>query len=135
MKRVIAFSLIIITLLCLSSCAYSSSYKATILITSNELDHCYLSADSIEGRYVFKVKITGGDEGGIRYNASLGEGDVTVSYAYGVGGTALPLFTMKSGESVSDIGGYIEVGKGGTVYIIIETVGKAKDLKVNIDFE
>ena len=133
MKRVIAFSLILLFLLSFSSCVYSSSYKATILITSNELDHCYLSADTIEGRYVFKVKITGGDEGGIRYNASLGEGDVTVSYdAYG---TELPLFTLKSGESVSDVGGYIEVGKGGTVYIIIETVGKAKDLKVNIDFE
>ena len=133
MKRVIAFSLIIITLLCLASCAYYSSYKALILITSNTPNHCYLSADMIEGRYVFKVRITGGEEGGITYNASLGEGDVTVSYdAYG---TQLPLFTLRSGESVSDIGGYIEVGKGGTVYIIIETVGKAKDLKVNIDFE
>ena len=125
MKRIIAFSLILLTLFSLASCVYSSSYKATILITSNKLNHCYLSADSIEGRYVFKVKVSGGDEGGIRYNASLGEGDVTVSYdAYG---TQLPLFTLKSGESVSDIGGYIEVGKGGTVYIIIETVGKAKD--------
>lgn len=133
MKRIIAFSLILLTLFSLASCVYSSSYKATILITSNELNHCYLSADSIEGRYVFKVKVSGGDEGGIRYNASLGEGDVTVSYdAYG---TQLPLFTLKSGESVSDIGGYIEVGRGGTIYIIIETVGKAKDLKVNIDFE
>ena len=133
MKRLIAFSLLIVTLVCLASCVYSSSYRATILITSNEKDHCYLSADSIEGRYVFKVRVTGGDEGGIRYNASLGEGDVTVSYdAYG---TELPLFTLKSGESVADVGGYIEVGKGGTVYIIIETVGKARDLKVNIDFE
>ena len=133
MKITSFFSFFLLFLLSFSSCVYSSSYKATILITSNELDHCYLSADSIEGRYVFKVKITGGDEGGIRYNASLGEGDVTVSYdAYG---TELPLFTLKSGESVSDVGGYIEVGKGGTVYIIIETVGKAKELKVNIDFE
>ena len=132
MKKILSLILIVATLLCLSSCVYSSSYKATILITSNELD---LSADTIEGRYVFKVKITGGEEGGITYNASLGEGDVNVSYAYGAGGTALPLFTLKSGESVSDVGGYIEVGKGGTVYIIIETVGKAKDLKVNVDFE
>lgn len=135
MKRVIAFSLIIVTLLCLASCTYFSSYKAFMLIRSTKTNHCYLSADSFEGRYVFRVKTTGGESGGITYNASLGEGDVTVSYAYGAGGTALPLFTLKSGESVSDIGGYIEVGKGGTVYIIIETVGKAKDLKVNIDFE
>ena len=133
MKRLIAFSLIIVTLLCLSSCVYSNSYNAFMLVTSKAKDHCFLSADSFEGRYVFKVKTTGGESGGITYNASLGEGKVTVSYD--TLGTKLPLFTINSGEQLSDTDGYIEVGKGGTVYIIIETEGKAKDLKINVDFE
>lgn len=133
MKRIIAFSLLIITLLCLASCTYSSSYKALMLITSIENDRCSLRADSIDGRYVFKVRTTGGEEGGITYKASLGEGTVTVSYdAYGV---KEPLFTIRSGESLSDTDGYIEVGRGGKVYIIIETDGKAKDLDLKIDFE
>ena len=131
MKKILFCVLCLAVLLSVTSCMpYVSSYKALIFVRTENGDHGSISFSSLEGRYVMKLKMSGvGQEGSIHCKASLSEGEINVYYdALGVKEL---LFNLKAGESIDERRGYFESGK--TVYIIVETIGSAKEGKVEID--
>lgn len=132
MKKLLALLLIAAMVLGLAGCsAYVSSYRAMLLITSGSgSDRCSLSADSFDGKYVFHLRHNG-KENALSFSASVGEGSVTVSYAVGQDETVL--CTLQSGQAVTDRTDLPENLRRGTIYVIIQTDGKAKDLKVNVN--
>ena len=130
MKRILLCLLCVILVFSVTSCDYVSSYKALMFVREERGDHGSISFSSFEGRYVMKLKMSGvGQEGSIHCKASLEEGEINVYYdALGVKEF---LFNLKAGESIDERRGYFESGK--TVYIIVETIGSAKEGKVEID--
>lgn len=97
---------------------YTSSYSALVMTTKNLKGHCEATFQRLNGTYVFKTKKSSNGEGSIEYAASLEEGELNVYYD--IYGTKELLFTIKAGEEIENVGGYVESGK--TVYIIVETV-------------
>ena len=80
---------------------------------------------------VFKLKKSEiGSEGSISYSVSAEEGEIYLYYdIYGV---KEELAHVKSGESITDVSGYVEGGH--TVYIIIEAAGRAHG-KVSVELD
>ena len=126
MKRIISATLAAVLLLSLmltlGSCGrYISSYKALGLVRSNTSHSCKASFKSLEGELVFKIKKTEvGTEGSIKYSVTVEEGEINLYYD--IFGVKEKLATVKAGESVEDVGGYVEGGY--QVYIIIEAAEK-----------
>lgn len=106
----------------LTACGkYTSSYKATILVTTNHSDEASMSFSTFTGTKVFKVK--SGDDGTVlKCKASLSEGSATVYYDYD--GTKRELCTLNSGEAFNES---IDIEANSTIYIIVETNGKAEE--------
>ena len=124
MKKTISFILLLTLLISLCSCdSYVNSFSALGLIRNQTSHSCMANFYSLEGRLVFKIKKSDvGSEGAISYSVEVEEGEIILSYdIYGV---KEELAHVYGGESVTDVGGYVEGEK--TVYIIIETVGKAR---------
>ena len=132
MKKRMSFALAIILLISLCSCdKYTSSYKAMGLIRNQTSHSCSAQFYSLDGRLVFKVKKSGeGEEGSIHISAEVEEGELYVYYD--IFGVKEELAHLSAGESVNENRGYVESGK--TVYIIIETVGKARG-KVSVELD
>ena len=128
MKRIISATLAAVLLLSLmltlGSCGrYISSYKALGLVRSNTSHSCKASFKSLEGELVFKIKKTEvGTEGSIKYSVTVEEGEINLYYD--IFGVKEKLATVKAGESVEDVGGYVEGGY--QVYIIIEAAEKTR---------
>ncbi len=125
MKKTVSLFLIIFTLFSLCSCSrgYISSYKAVGLVRSNTRHSAEASFASLVGRLVWKLKMTeGSSEGGIGFRAELSEGHIDAYYD--IYGLKEKLFSIDAGQTLEDRTGYIEPGK--SVYIIIETNGKAR---------
>ena len=124
-------SLLTLTPMLLSSCTtYVSSYKAFMLVRSNTSEHSYVSFDELEGTLVFKMKKKTPGEGDIVFNASLGEGKVTVTYD--IFNVESNLFVINGGETKSDHFGYVESSH--RVYIILKTEGKCLNGKFDFTF-
>ena len=124
MKKLISIALTIILLISLCSCdKYTSSFRAVGLVKTNTSHSFETSFYSLDGQLVFKVKKSGkGEEGSIHISAEVEEGEIYVYYdIYGV---KEELAHLSAGESVDENRGYVE--SGNKVYIIIETVGKAR---------
>ena len=130
MKRVFKLFLITLLLVILTSCKYTSSYKAVGLIRTTKENYCYAKFHKLDGTLIFKVRNTQEDEGNIRYYGKLEEGEINVYYD-SLGIKEL-LFTVKAGEEIESKGGYIEEDRN--IYIIIETVEPSKG-KIEINFE
>ncbi len=133
MRKIVCILLIITMLLMFVACSpYISSYSALGLMRSSYGNKCEARFHSLGGRLVFNLRASGdgGDEGDIRYTASLDEGSITVYYD--IWGEKELLFTLSGGESIESHGGYIEEGK--QVYIIIEAEGaKGGSVKIELD--
>lgn len=132
MKKILLWILMLSLLTALCSCdEYVSSYNAIGLVRSQTSHSCETSFYSLEGQLVFKIKKSDrGAEGNIAYSIQVDEGEIDLYYdIYGV---KEELAHVKSGESVDDLGGYVEGGK--TVYIIIEAKEHARG-KVSIELD
>ncbi len=131
MKKLMSFALAIVLLVSLCSCdKYTSSYSALGLIRNQTSHSCSAQFYSLDGQLVFKVKKSDAGEGNISYSISAEEGEIYLYYdIYGV---KEELAHVSAGESVTDAGGYVEGGH--RVYIIIETVGKARG-KVSVELD
>jgi hypothetical protein len=131
-KRFAAVLLSACVLLSLFSC-YESRYSALMLVRSNIGGKVEVRFSSLEGRLAENFRKSEAGEGALSYTASLAEGELSVSYDGG-DGKLLPLFSLKGGESVSAVGGYIEGRRGARISIVIETNGKCKDGRLEIGF-
>lgn len=133
-KRLLSVLLLLATLFSICSCGkYVSSYSATILIRGNVGGEVSVRFDSLKGRLCESFRKDKDGEGALSYSASLEEGSLTVYYAVG-NGDLETLFTLSGGESISDVGGYVEGAKGARIHIVIETDGKCKGGEIGIDF-
>jgi len=132
------FSKILYTFLCISilfslaSC-HVDRYSATMLVRSGIGGTLSVRFGTLNGSLSESFRKDVDGEGALSYTASLGEGSLSVSYE-GADGKMCPLFSLKGGESISDIGGYAEGKKGTRIRILIETDGKCKDGSVKIHF-
>jgi hypothetical protein len=131
-KRFAAVLLSVCVLLSLFSC-YASRYSALMLVRSNIGGKVEVRFSSLNGWLAENFRKSEEGEGALSYTASLAEGELSVSYDGG-DGKLLPLFSLKGGESVSAVGGYIEGRRGARISIVIETNGKCKDGRLEIGF-
>lgn len=134
MKKQLFFALIItivmLLLLPLSSCnKYTSNYNAVAFVHTNTKKNASMSFSSFEGTMVFKLKCESDDEK-IKYSAKLENGSAKVFYD--CNGTKIELFSVNSGDDISDIGGILQKG---TVFIIVEMSGIVKDGSFNFKIE
>ena len=132
MKKALSFIMVLTILFTLCSCnKYISSYKAIGLAQTQTSHSCEASFHSLEGRLVFKLKKSeAGKEGDISYSIQVDEGEIRLYYD--IYDEKQELAHVKSGETVTNRGGYIEGGK--TVYIIIEAIQKSKG-KVSVELD
>lgn len=132
MKKFLLWILILSLMLTFCSCGkYTSSYKAVGLVKMQTSHSCETSFHSLEGRLIFKIERSErGTEGDIAYSVQVDEGEIRLYYdIYGV---KEELACVKAGETVDDVGGYVEAGK--TVYIIIEATEKSRG-KVSVELD
>lgn len=132
-KRIFLTLLCVCTLLSVASCNRIDSYSATMLVRHHMGGKLSVSFSSLNGRLHESFAKQAEGEGAFSYTASLGEGSLSVSYE-DEGGALRPLFSLKGGESVSDVGGYIEGRKGKRIHFLIETDGKCRDGRLEIQF-
>lgn len=123
MKRKILVLIVAVMMgVLLTGCSrYTSSYKATILVTTNHSGEASMSFSTFSGTKVFKIK-SGNDENVLKCHARLSEGSATVYYDYD--GTKRELCTLNSGEEFDES---IEIDSNSTIYIIVETNGTAEE--------
>ncbi len=134
MKRIFSLFLAVIMLFALCACSsYHTSYSATMLLRSEERNHCEVDFGSLAGTLVMDAKVKADPEvdGTIHYEAELREGELSVYYD--INGAKELLFTIKGGEKVDSRGGKVSVGD--KVTFIIETVGTAKNGEIELDFD
>lgn len=86
-----------------------------------------MSLLSFEGSIVFKLKCESEDEK-ITYSAKPEGGSAKVRYD--CNGSKKELFSVDSGEKISDIGGSLQWG---TLYIIVETSATCRDGRFNFE--
>ena len=132
MKKILLWIMILSFLTTLCSCdRYTSSFKAIGLVRSQTSHSCEASFYSLEeGQLVFKIKKSDRSEGNIAYSIQVDEGELRLYYD--IYGTKEELAHVKAGESVDDVGGYVESEK--TVYIIIEAIEKTQG-KVSVELD
>ncbi len=128
MKKFAGIIIAVVTLvLCftLSACGkiYHSNYSSTAMVTTNNSDKASVSFDSFSGTYVMKLQNNGADEVYITYEATLGEGNITVYYDYN--GEKSDLFKIQSNGSVDSKTETFTGNK--TIYVIIESDGKCNE--------
>ncbi len=128
MKKFVSVSLATIALvLCFAFAAcenkYVSRYSATLMVKTNTSNKASVSFDSFSGTYVIKLKNKSADEVSITYEATLGEGNIKVSYDYN--DEKLSLFEIKTGGSIDSKTETFTGNK--TIYIILESDGKCSD--------
>lgn len=117
-------------LLTLSGCnSYTSHYKAVAFVHTNTTKNASMSFSSFEGTMVFKLKCESVDEK-INYSAKLEDGSAKVFYD--CNGTKTELFSVNSGDDISEIGGALQKG---TVYIIVEMSEAGQDGSFNFDIK
>lgn len=108
---------------------YTSSYKAVAFAHTNTTKHASMSFSSFEGTMVFKLKCESEDET-INYSAKLENGSAKVFYD--CNGTKTELFSVNSGEDISDVGGVLQKG---TVYVIVEMAEGGQDGRFDFDIK
>lgn len=108
---------------------YTSNYKAIAIVYKNTAKDASMSFSSFEGSMVFKLKSESADEK-INYSAKLETGSAKVFYD--CNGTKTELFSVDSGDDISDIGGILQKG---TVYIIVEMSGVGQDGRFNFEIK
>ena len=124
MKKFISIIITLSLLLIFCSCgSYVNSYSALGLVKSQTSHSCNTSFLSLNGRLVFKLKCPHkSTDGNIKYSVQVDKGELYLYYDYL--GVKEELAHVKAGETVENIGGYVEAGK--SVYIIIEATETAK---------
>lgn len=123
--------IILAALACLSSCsAYSSHYRATMLVQSNTSQKASVSFSTLDGRMVFKMKSKADSAGRLNFSVGLGEGNLKVSVD--TTGVRNDLLNLKSGDAYSS---HLDNIGTGTVYVIIETDGRCSEGNLNFWLE
>ena len=122
--RVIIAAVISVLCFTLSACGskYVSHYSAMLMVSSKSSNKASVSFDSFSGTYVIKLKNNSADEALLTYEATLGEGNISVYYDFN--DEKLNLFEIEADGSVDS---KTEAITGKTVYIIIESDGKCND--------
>ena len=129
MKKFLCVLLSLLALFSFASCGYASAYRAIGLITMHNRSTYSVSFYNLKGTMCETLRLTTEESGGeLYYSATLEEGEVNVYYD--VDGEKELLFTVKGGETVDGHGGHIESGR--RIYIMIETVGSAKNGTIRV---
>ena len=130
MKKILSIIFVLLLVITLSSCDKYSSSLETIGLVRIQTSHGFeTSFDAIkDGQLVFKKQKTDKGEGAIHYSINVEKGELKLYYdIYGI---KEELAHVKAGESIDELGGYVEGGR--TVYIIIEVV---KDTRCKVIVE
>ena len=131
-RRMMYIFVCIFALFFTTSC-HVDSYSATMLARRNVGGTLSVRFGTLNGYLYESFRKDADGEGALSYTASLGEGNLSVSYE-GADGEFYPLFSLEGGETVSDIGGCAEGRKGARIRLRIETDGKCKDGRLEIRF-
>lgn len=124
-ERIIIAAVVFALCFLLSACGskYVSHYSAAMMVSTNTADEASVSFDSFSGTYIMKLKNHGADEVFLSYEATLGDGNINVSYDYH--GEKRNLFEIEANGSVAEKTETFTGNK--TVYIIIESDGKCSE--------
>ena len=129
-KQLFTTLLAMVMILMLSGCnSYRSHYNAVAFVHSNTPENASMSFSRFEGTMVFQLKCENADEK-ISYSAKLDEGSAKVFYD--CSGTKTELFSVSSGDDISQTGGALQKG---TVYIIVEMSEEGQNGRFHFDIE
>ena len=107
--------------LCLTGCSsYTEHGVGMVIIQNNVSDKATVSFSSLDGTRVYKLKVKDSNDV-LKYTGTLAKGSATVYYDND--GTKKELFSVSAGENVDSS---FEALEKGTLYIIVETDGKAE---------
>ncbi|MCR5104867.1 MAG: hypothetical protein K6B68_10505 [Eubacterium sp.] len=127
---VYTFLMILALAFYLTGCSsYTEHGVGTVIIQNNVSDKATVSFSSLNGSRVYKLKVKDAEDV-LKYSGKLSKGSATVYYDND--GTKKELFSISDGE---DVDSSLETLEKGTLYIIIETDGKAEggDFSFSID--
>ena len=114
----------------LAGCSgYASSFRATVLITTNTASSASVEFSTLTGTKVQQMK-TKEDGATLEYGGKLVEGSMTVYYDED--GTKKELFTVKGGENKE---GSVVIEKKGKLYLNLETDGKCESGKFTFEIK
>lgn len=110
--------------LLLSSCSpFNSHWAATIFVHSNTSHYAMMEFAEFEGLMVFNLKADDEDHSVLKYSLTLDEGAFNISYAY----SKEEIYELKKIGAGVKIEDFVEaLPKLGDVYLLVESVGKAK---------
>ena len=110
--------------LLLSSCSpFNSHWAATIFVHSNTSHHAMMEFAEFEGLMVFNLSAEDEDHSVLKYSLTLDEGAFNISYAY----NKEEIYELKKIGARVKIEDFVEaLPKLGDVYLLVESVGKAK---------
>jgi hypothetical protein len=110
--------------LLLSSCSpFVSHWSATIFVHSNTSHHAMMDFAEFEGLMVFNLSAEAEDHSVLKYSLTLDEGAFNISYAY----SKEEIYELKKIGAGVKIEDFVEaLPKLGDVYLLVESVGKAK---------
>lgn len=110
--------------LLLSSCSpFNSHWAATIFVHSNTSHHAMMEFAEFEGLMVFNLSAEDEDHSVLKYSLTLDEGAFNISYAY----SKEEIYELKKIGARVKIEDFVEaLPKLGDVYLLVESVGKAK---------
>ncbi len=112
--------ILLLTSVSLFGCsAYTSSYKATLLVRSSDSNSAKMDFYTLEGRMVFRLR---SEKGSFSYYGKLGTGSINVYYD--ANGEKKPLFSLRGGDVIE---AETKLETEGKVYIIVETDGKCEN--------
>ena len=125
MKKIVSLLLALICIVCalgsVGCSKYVSRYYAIAFVHSNESDSAFMEFYSFEGTMVFRMRAADAS-GKLRFSAKLEDGSAKVYYD--CGGTKTELFTLHAGDEIDSS---VDLGRTGTVYVIIETDGECRN--------
>ena len=133
MKRrisLIIVAILIMSTMCLMGCGkYTSNYKATMLVTTNDSRSASMSFSTFNGTKVLKLK-SGDKDTSVRFYGKLEKGNVEVYCDYGQ--VLRQVLVM---EDDTEFDASLAVPANSTIYILIESKGEAKEGKFEFEIE
>lgn len=129
-KKVIVTIMLALLVVALTACGkYTSSYKALMLVTTNDSDSASMSFSEFKGTKVFKVKSDDQDTV-LKCHARLEEGSLTIYCDYD--GNKREMFTIEGKKEFDE---YIDIAANAVIYIIIEAKDSAKEGSLDFSLE
>ena len=129
--KITLVTLLVLAMVGLAGCSgYSSSYVATLLVTTNDSDSARMSFGTFKGTKSFSMRFDDKSDKVLSYKAKLGSGSATIYYD--TDGNKKELVKLTAGSEVEDSIPNFEKGQ---IIVIFETSEECKDGDISFELK